>query len=96
MKKKRIKKKFLIQISDRWQSRPLRGALFIPPALPAVADFPLSLLRIDQYIAIEIGIGIESWLKAEIIGFLGAAHLTCQGLVTVQTLASMCYLSRFR
>jgi len=38
MKKISIKKKFLIQISDLRQSRPLRGAFLIPPALPEVAD----------------------------------------------------------
>jgi len=42
MKKISIKKKFLIQISDLRQSRPLRGAFLIPPALPEVADLKRS------------------------------------------------------
>jgi len=45
IKKIRKEKKFLIQISDLRQSRPLRGAFLIPPALPEVADLPFMVPR---------------------------------------------------
>jgi len=47
MKKISIKKKFLIQISDLRQSRPLRGAFLIPPALPEVADLDIDYSLLD-------------------------------------------------
>ncbi|MEN8244286.1 MAG: hypothetical protein ABFS43_05245, partial [Thermodesulfobacteriota bacterium] len=48
-KKISIKKKFLIQISDLRQSRPLRGAFLIPPALLEVADFKKLNARLEEY-----------------------------------------------